>query len=337
MIRSITRATTTRRGLLAGASALTATGLLGRTTRAADPQALSVALDWYPNANHAGLFLAAERGAFTAAGLAPEFYVPADPTSVLQTVGAGKDDLGISYQSDVLLARAAGVPVVAIAALAQQPLQCVMSLQSAGITRPADLRGATIGYPGIPSQEAVLATMLEQDGLTLADITLVNVGFDLLPSVVSGRCAAVMGAFWTHETIIAEREGYEVAIMRPEEWGVPAYYELVLVASETSVGERMPELQAFVAAMRQGYLDAIANPAAALDALAAAEPELDRGVEEQGLALLAPVWTAGDVLPGHQDAARWADFAAWMAGRGLIPADLDPAAAWTAASLPADA
>src|SRR5262249_22749783 len=114
---------------------------------------VTVALDWYPNADHAGLYLAQAAGTFTAAGLKVDLYTPSDPTVVLQTVGAGKDTFGISYQTDVLLARAQGVPVVSIAALVQHPLVCVMSLKTKGITRPADLKGKAVGYPGIPSQE----------------------------------------------------------------------------------------------------------------------------------------------------------------------------------------
>src|SRR5215216_7056345 len=127
-------------------------------------ETVSVALDWYPNANHAGLYLAQERGYYAEEDLAPEFYTPSDPTTVLQTVGAGRDDFGISYQTDVLLARAAGVPVVSVLALVQTPLQGIMVLADSGITRPRELVGKTVGYPGIPSQEAFLATMLEDDG-----------------------------------------------------------------------------------------------------------------------------------------------------------------------------
>lgn len=295
---------------------------------------VTVSLDWYPNANHAGLFLAQERGAFAAAGLAVEAYMPADPTVVLQTVGAGQDTVGISYQTDVLLARAQGVPVVSVAALVQRPLLGVMSLQEAGITRPRDLVGKTVGYPGIPSQEAFLATMLEHDGASLDDVELVNVGFELLPALISGRLDAVMGAYWTHETILAEREGYAVDLLRVEEWGVPAYYELVLVASEETVARNPDLAQAFLGALQEGYVEAIADPEAALDALAVAAPEMDRAVESEGLALLAPAWTEGVPVFGAQTPERWQSYASWMTERGLIPADLDPAAAFTTELLP---
>ena len=291
-------------------------------------ETVSVALDWYPNANHAGLYLAQERGYYAEEGLAPEFYTPSDPTTVLQTVGAGRDDFGISYQTDILLARAAGVPVVSVLALVQAPLQGIMVLADSGITRPRDLVGKTVGYPGIPSQEAFLATMLEDDGATMDDVDLVNIEFTLVPGLISGQVDASLGAFWTHEPILAEQEGYPTNVLKVDDWGVPRYYELVIAASEETVTERSELVERFLRATRRGYEDAIADPAAAIAALRAASPDLDVAVEEAGITLLIPVWTAGDAPFGTQTPERWDDYAAWMAERGLIPADLDVAAAW---------
>jgi putative hydroxymethylpyrimidine transport system substrate-binding protein len=309
----------------------------GGTTVAGATQSgtgISVALDWYPNANHAGLFLATERDLFANAGLDVDIYTPADPTTVLQTVGAGRDTFGISYQTDVLLARAQGVPVVSVAALVQHPLLGIMSLTNSDITRPADLVGKAVGYPGIPSQEAFLATMLEADGAALDDVELVNIGFDLVPALLSERVAAVMGAYWTHETILAEQEGYPVSLMRVEAWNVPDYYELVLVASEETVAEQPEMVETFLATVRQGYQAAIADPAAALEALAAASPDLDLAVETAGLDLLIPVWTDGVAVFGTQEAERWNAYATWMQDRDLIPDSLDVDAAWTGAFIP---
>ena len=297
-------------------------------------ETISVALDWYPNANHAGLYLAQERGYYAEEGLAPDFYTPSDPTTVLQTVGAGRDTFGISYQTDVLLARAAGVPVVAVLALVQTPLQGIMVLTESGITRPGDLAGKIVGYPGIPSQEAFLATMLEDDGATIGDVELINIGFDLLPGLASGRIDASLGAFWTHEPILAEQEGFLTEFLRVDDWGVPPYYELVITASEATVADRSDPVERFLRATRRGYEDAIADPAAAIATLQAASPDLNVAVEEAGIALLAPAWTAGDVPFGTQTAERWQDYAAWMAERGLIPPDLDLAAAWRGDLLP---
>jgi putative hydroxymethylpyrimidine transport system substrate-binding protein len=325
-----------RRTALTALTALLLTARLPGGARAA-ARKLTVALDWYPNADHAGLFLGQARGYFAAAGLTVDFYTPSDPTTVLQTVGAGKDDFGISYQTDVLLARAQGVPVVSIAALVQHPLLCIRAEKATQIARPHDLVGKTVGYPGIPSQEAFLATMLETDGAKLADVKLVDVSFNLVPSLISGQVDAVMGAYWTHETILAAREGHPVDILRVERWGVPDYYELVLVASEQTVATRANVVTAFLRAVQRGYDAAIADQAAALDALAAAYEAVDRGVETEGLKLLVPVWTEGVTAFGEQTAARWDAYAAWMKQRRLIPNDLDVARAYRTTLLPTPA
>ena len=187
-----------RRALLAGSLAATAGFRRQRSARSQSLDQVSIALDWYPNANHAGLFWAQEENWFEQAELDVTLVTPADPTTVLQTVAAGRDTFGISYQPDILLARAQGLPVTAVCALVPRPLLGIMSLKSESISRPADLRGKVVGYTGIPSQEAFLQTMLATDGVELDEITLNNVEFNLLPTLISGQAVAVMGAFWTH-------------------------------------------------------------------------------------------------------------------------------------------
>jgi putative hydroxymethylpyrimidine transport system substrate-binding protein len=249
-------------------------------------------------------------------------YTPSDPTAVLQTVGAGRDSIGISYQTDVLLARGEGVPVVSVAALVQHPLVTVMALQESGIATPADLAGATIGYPGIPSQVAFLETMLGAAGLTLDDVQLVNIGFNLLSALISGRTDAVMGAYRTHETILAELQGYPVHVMPVEEWGVPDFYELVLVTSEDELATNAEAIGRLLDVMANGYLEAIARPDDALEALISAYPELDPEVEAEGIAILSELWLGDPPIFGYQDPARWTTYGGWMKEQGLIDADV---------------
>ena len=309
-----------RRSLITGGLAAAAAAALPmRSSMAAE--AVSIALDWYPNANHAGLFWAEAEGLFGDAGIDIILVTPADPTAVLQTVAAGRDTFGISYQPDVLLARAAGVPIVAVSALVPRPLLGVMSLKSAGITRPADLEGKTVGYTGIPSQEAFLQTMLEADGVSMGEITLNNVEFNLLPTLISGQAVAVMGAYWTHETIVAEREGYPVDLMKVEDWGVPIYNELVLVTSEVTLASKRDLVDAVLPVIRDGYLAAAADQARAVDILVEAYPETDRAVEEEGIALLADLWTASKPGFGVLETDKWTEFATWMIEHELLPRD----------------
>ncbi len=292
---------------------------------------VKLALDWYPNANHVGLFIAQQKGYFDEEGLDVTLYTPVDPSTVLQTVGAGSDDFGISYQPDVLLARNQKVPVVSVLGLVQHPLNSVMVLKDSGITRPRDLVGKKVGYPGIPTNEPLLDTMLKTDGARgLEDVELVNVGFDLVPALIGKRVDAIVGAYWTHESILAENEGYPVHVMRMEEWGVPDYYELVLVTSEEMVAKRPDVIQRFLRALVRGYKDAIPNPQGAVDILLEeSKGEVDEAIERPGVDLLAPLWTEGAPDFGWQEAVRWEKFTRWMQENGLLEEGLEPSEAFT--------
>ena len=213
---------------------------------------VSLALDWFPNSNHAGFYAAQERGYFRDEGLEVNIYVPANPEDVLKTVGAGRDDFGVSYQAEVLLARGEGVPVKSVAAMVQHPLNSIMVLTESGITRPGELKGKKVGVTGIPFEEALFQAMLEYEGLTIDDVTIVNVGYDLGPSLIGRKVDAIVGAYWTHESILLEMQGYPITIMRMEDWGVPDFYELVLVASEDMISQSPGHRPALCAGHGQG-------------------------------------------------------------------------------------
>lgn len=319
-----------RRTLLqaSGAAALAASLSVARVG-AQDLTSVTLALDWYPNANHAGIYMAQANGYFEDAGLDVDIFVPADPTTVLQTVGAGRDTFGITYQNDVLQARQNEVPVQSVAAMVQHPLNSIMVLEDSDIESVADLEGKTIAMAGVPSDEAYLESMLAHNGLSLDDVETVNVGFDLMPAILSGRADAVIGVYWTHQTILAEHEGHPVRYFRIEEHGVPDFYELVIVAGEETVADQPETVSAFLGALRQGFRDAEADLDTALQHLMDESPELVEEVEREGLELLAPLWTdEGEVPWGTQTADRWNDYTAWAQEEGLIDADVVADDAW---------
>jgi putative hydroxymethylpyrimidine transport system substrate-binding protein len=295
-----------------------------------DPTSVTIALDWYPWSNHTGLYLAQENGYFEEEGLDVEIYVPGNPQDGLTLVGSGQDEFAISYQTDVLLARGEDIPVQSVAALVQHPLNSIMALESSGIERPSDLEGMTIGVPGVPSDEALLSSILAADGLTMDDVEIVNVGFTLIPPLLAGQVDAVIGAYWVHESFLVEREGEEVSVLRVEEWGVPDYYELVLVASDETVEDNPELVEGMLRAISRGYADAESDHDAALDALLAAAPDTDRALEERGIVLLAPYWTdEGSVPFGQQTAERWESYASWLKDNGMLDESVDPAEAFT--------
>lgn len=280
---------------------------------------VSVALDWFPWSNHAGLYVARERGYFAEEGLDVEIFTPGDPSTVLQTVASGRDDFGISYQTDLLIARQEDVPVVSVMALVQHPLNSVMALESSGISTPKDLVGKKIGSPAIPSDELLLGTMLKSEGKTVADIELINVGFSLVPALISEEVDAIIGAYWVHESISAENQGFPVNIMRLEHYGVPDFYELVMVANEEMIAENPDLVQRFVRGARRGYQDAIADPQGAVELLKEVRPEVDLAIESPGVELLAPLWEPdGGQGFGWQEEPRWVDYAQWMEESGLL-------------------
>ncbi|MDP6667291.1 MAG: ABC transporter substrate-binding protein [Dehalococcoidia bacterium] len=296
-----------------------------------ESEEIVLTLDWFPNANHAGIYEAVDRGFFADEGLDVSVVPPADPSAILSLVASGQSDFGMFYQPDLLQARSAGVPVVAVAGVVQKPLNSMMALESSGIDRPGKLAGKKVGYPGIPWNEAMLTTMLETDGLKRSDVELVDVGFALTQALLAGTVDAVVGAYWTHESIVMENEGYESFVILPDDWGVPTYYELILVASEKTVRDRPETVEKFVKAFSKGYAQALGDPQGAIDTLIEANPEsVDEEVDRAGVELLVPLWESPGQPFGSLAAERWSSFADWMKSQSLIDASLDPNAAFDA-------
>lgn len=280
---------------------------------------VSLALDWYPNSNHAGIFYAKDKGYFLDGDLDVDVYTPSDPSSILQTVASGRDQFGISYQPDLLLARSEGVPVVAISSIVRTPLNSIMTLKKSGISDPSKLKGKTIGYPGIPLNIGILQSILEGQGLTIDDVNLVDVGFDLVPALLSSRVDAVIGAFWSHESILIELEGEGVNILKFQDWGIPEYHELVLVTSEKYLDENKEIVESFVKSFRKGFEGSIESNSESMESLISAYPEVNVELETEGIKLLAPLWIES-MNSNNMDS--WHKFGDWMKEKGLIDSGL---------------
>ena len=281
---------------------------------------ISLALDWYPNSNHAGIYYGIDNGYFEENDINVDVYTPSDPASILQTVASGRDEFGISYQPDLLLARSEGIPVVAVHSIVKTPLNSIMTLGDSGIDNPSKLKNKTIGYPGIPLNIGILSSILEEQDLTIDDVELVDVGFDLVPALLSERVDAIIGAFWSHESILIELEGREVNILKFEEWGIPKYHELVLVTSEEYLKNNEEIVEKFVDAFSRGYEKSIENNVESMEALIAAFPEVNVELETQGIKLLSPLWQESFDSDGM---GNWNKFGDWMKDKGLISESLE--------------
>jgi putative hydroxymethylpyrimidine transport system substrate-binding protein len=284
-------------------------------------------LDFFPNADHAGIYTAKATGAFAHRGLDVHVRAPSDPAAPLKLVAAGKADLGISYEPDVLLARDKGLKVVAVAALVRVPLTSIISLPEAGVRTPADLRGKTVGTAGIPYQAAYLKAI--EPGAHER-----NIGFDFVSALVSGKVDATLGAFWNYEAVSLRQRGKQPRVIRMEQAGVPTYDELVVVASEDTVRSRPEVVRKFLAGLATGTRSLASDPGAGLKALLDANPDLDARLQRESVKLTTPYFLpkSGKSF-GYMDPAEWARFTAFMHRNGLLKLRT-PAGAFTDSLLP---
>ena len=292
---------------------------------------VDIELDWYPNTNHVGIYVAQDRGFFADEGINVEIKEPADPALVAQLVGSGERDFGVFYQTDTLLARNEGVPVVAVRSIVQRPLNCIMALKSSGITRPADLKGKKIGYPGIDWNISLLETMLESDGLTLDDVEVVDIGWTLWQTLASGTVDALIGAYWSHESYVLETEGYPVNIIYADDYGVPPYYEMMLITSEQMIAEQPDVVRRFADAFVKGYQWSRDNPTEAIDTLVRLNQEQleeTAHIEYSAIGQLRDTWIAENGNVGTLTEARWQAVGDFMKDKGFIAQDMSVADAW---------
>jgi putative hydroxymethylpyrimidine transport system substrate-binding protein len=287
---------------------------------AAQSQSFNLMLDWLPNADHVGIYTAVADGDFAKAGLNVHIKVPTDPATPLQLLAAGKVDAAISYEPQLMLARDAGEPLVAVAALVQRPLTSIVSLRSKHIATPRNLRGKTIGNAGIPYQQAYLKTILAHAGVPLGSVKNVNVGANLVPAMLSGRVDATLGAYWNYEAIQLRQAGKHPNVIPVDDAGVPTYDELVLVVRENEIANQNNELRRFVQALGRGYQAVRANPTHGVDTLVKANPTLSRKLQQASVqATLSSFFPAKASLPwGWQDQGQWNAFGKWMLAQHLI-------------------
>jgi putative hydroxymethylpyrimidine transport system substrate-binding protein len=309
--------------VLAAALALAACGQVKPTYKPArgSAQSLSLMLDWLPNADHSGLYEALAKGYFRQADLDVHIEVPSNPAEPLQLLAAGKIDAAISYEPNVMLARNSGVPLVSVAAIVQRPLTSIISVGSQHITTPARLRGKTIGTAGIAYQNAYLRTILAHAQVPRSSVHVLNVGFDLVPAMLSGHVNATLGGYWNYEAIELRQDGKRPNVIPVNEAGVPTYDELVLVVRKATIVNDSNLIRRLVQALGRGYQAVRADPVGAVHQLIAANPTLANSyrLELASVRATLPDYFPSDGHPwGWQSASQWNAFGEWMLHNRLI-------------------
>jgi putative hydroxymethylpyrimidine transport system substrate-binding protein len=304
------------------AIALLAAGCGEREERTARPAAerLDLVLDYFPNADHVGIYAAMASGAFARAGLDVRPRTPSDPSAPLRLLAAGRADLAISYEPEVLLARDRGLRVVSVGAIVQRPLTSIVALGSEGLRGVAGLAGKRVGTAGIPYQSAYLRTILRRAGVDPNSVDEVDVGFNLVPAMLSRRVDATLGAFWNYEGIELRQRRRDPTIIPVDRAGVPTYNELVVVARQADLAEEGSRVRRFMRALGAGYRAARRDPERAVRQLVRANPALNRRLQLASVRATLPAFFPRDPKRpfGYQDPAQWARYGAWMLDNQLL-------------------
>ncbi|HEY5143434.1 MAG TPA: ABC transporter substrate-binding protein [Solirubrobacteraceae bacterium] len=316
----MTRRTALPLGLALLASlALAACGAKHENTGAPATSDLRLVLDYLPNADHVGIYSARARGDFRRAGLNVQIQTPSDPSAPLKLLIAGKADLAISYQPEVLLARDKGARILSVGAVATEPLTSLMSVNNRPVS-PKTLAGKRVGTAGIPYQDAYLDEILQTAGVDPGAVKRVNVGFNLVPAMLSGRVDATLGAFWNIEGVQLALQHKRPRILPVDRVGVPTYDELVLVARIDTVERHGALIRRFLQALQRGTRAARADPEAAAGALVAAAPDIKRPYAVATVRATLPALFPQDPKDpfGWQDPAEWNAYKDWMERNSLL-------------------
>lgn len=296
---------------------------------------ITLMLDWVPNTNHTGIFVAQAKGYFTDMGLDINIIQPGEVYAE-QAVISGVVDFGISFQEQVTLARADAVPLVSIAAIIQHNTSGFASRGELDVSTPKDWEGLRYGSFGSPFEEPTLEVLMSCASGEFSSLEVVSTGFADPLALLDAAQTDLAWIFYAWQGKQAELQGIDLDIVMMEDWFecVPDYYTPVLVTSEATISERPEVVGAFLSAISNGYQFAIDNPDEAADILLSAAPELDDELVRQSQAWLSPRYQADALRWGEQLASVWSDYSIWMAEHGIISEPINAEAAFTNAYLP---
>ena len=312
----------------ADASEDTADTTAAATEKSGELREMNVVLDWYPNALHTFIYTAIERGYYEEEGLDVHIQFPANDNDALALVAAGRAQIGLYYEHDIIQAVAnQNVGIKSIGAVVQAPLNIILSLKDKNILSPKDLEGKTIGYSGTALSESLVYTMMQAVGASIDDVEMVNVGFELMSSMTTGNVDATIGCLVNHEVPELEHEGFEVNYFSVSDYGIPNYYEGVFLANNDMIENEPEVLEAFLRASAKGFEDFKADPYGCLDILLNNQNEenfpLTPEVEQQSCDTLLPLMETADAEFLSQTEENWQANIDWMLENGLIDHAVD--------------
>ncbi len=292
-------------------------------------------LDWVPNTNHTGIFVAEANGYFEEAGLAVEIIQPGEvyPEAA---VASGATDFGISFQEMVTLARADNVPIVSIAAVLQHNTSGFASAADLNVTSPADFEGLRYGSFGTPFEAPTLEVLMNCAGGDFSQLEIVNTGFADPLALIAEKQIDMAWIFYGWQGFQAQQHGVDLNVVMMEDYFdcVPDYYTPVVIASEDTIANRPEVVKAIMEALSRGYDFAIQNPGEAANLLLAAVPELDTELVKASQDWLSKYYQADAPRWGEQKESVWQDYSDWMVEHGVLSAPISASDVFTNEFLP---
>jgi putative hydroxymethylpyrimidine transport system substrate-binding protein len=316
-----------RLGLLICVAFLAALAGCGGTSGGTDRpnEEASLLLDFTPNGVHAGIYLTTERNYDDAEGVQLDVRAPGASTDALRLLQAGKVDMAILDIHDLALAREQDRDIVGVMAFVQRPLAAVLAQPE--IARPRDLDGKRAGVSGLPSDVAVLRSVVQGDGGDPDSVKTTTIGFEAVKALLAGRVAAAT-AFWNVEGVALKAERPDTREFRVDDYGAPPYPELVLCVTRATLDDKRPVLEATIRALRRGYTETQNDPESALSALGDANPDLDRDAASAQLDAVSPAFTAGADYYGQLREDVLEKWAAWDLQFGIVKRPIDVGSAF---------
>ena len=242
----------------------------------------TLVLDFLPNAVHAGIYRAVAQGYYEDNNINLKIIQPTSTADTLKLIDAGKADFGIADGIDIASQISDGRDAKAIGALVQRPLGGLIALEKDGITDPKQFEGKTVGVTGVPSDTAILNTIVSNAGGDPSKVKVVTIGFNGVQNLENGKISAFTG-FWPADGVQVEVDGYPTTTFKLDENGGPAYPGLVIFSTQSKIASDPALMTAFMDATVKGYEEVVADPAAGLADLLAENPTLDSKITEAQL------------------------------------------------------
>lgn len=280
-------------------------------------------LDWTPNTNHTGVYVAQAKGYFEEAGLQVNIIQPPEDGATMLVAGGGAQ-FGVDFQDSIApaFATADPLPVTAVAAIIQHNTSGLISLKEKGIDTPQKMEGFTYATWELEAEQAILKYVMEQDGGDFSKL-------DMIPSTVADVVTALqtnvdlVWIYYAWDGVAAQRKGLETNYINFADLDKALdYYSPIIIANNEYLAGNPQQAKAFLQAVKKGYEFAIENPQEAADILCEAAPELDQEIVLESQKWLAGQYQADAPAWGVIDGARWDGFYKWLYDNGVLETEI---------------